>query len=82
MSAKDRALEIIQASLYTDPMNDVVQDVKDLLKGMDEVESSLLIGIAAGVPMQIYRDFFSYKITEMVRDASENFLKEVDEIYG
>jgi hypothetical protein len=81
ISGKERALEIIQASIYSDPMMDEVQVVRSVLKDMDEIEAAVLIGVSAGVPMGLYRTHFSWKISEIVKKASENFLRKLEEAY-
>jgi hypothetical protein len=78
---KDRAIEIIQAALYADPMMDEVIMVKEILARMPLQYSTLLVSVAAGVPMQLYRNFVSYKVLTHVKVAAELFIKEIDKLY-
>jgi hypothetical protein len=82
VSDKQQALDIIQASIYSDPMMDEVQMIRDILKNMDQVEASVLIAVSAGVPMELYRSYFSWKITDIVKEASKNFLETLEEEYN
>jgi hypothetical protein len=82
MSDKDRALDIIGASLYADPMMDEVQDIRKILKSMPPVYSSVLIGVAAGVPIEIYREYFSWRIAGILKEASADFVSRFDTAYG
>ena len=82
MSNKDRALRIIAASLYADPMMDEVQDIRKILKSMPAVYASVLLGVAAGVPIVTYREYFSWKIAGILKDAANDFLSRLDSAYG
>ena len=82
MTDKDRTLEIIGSSLYADPMMDEVQDIRKILKSMPAVYASVLIGVAAGVPIEIYREYCSWKIAGILKDASADFLSRREEFYG
>lgn len=79
---KERALGIIQAALYSDPMMDEVIIVKNILSEMSERDAVLLIAVAANVPIQVFRTFYSYKISEQIREAADKFIEEVDKIYA
>lgn len=79
---KERALEIIQAALYADPLNDAVRDVKIALKSLEPLEAALLLGISAGVPIQVYREFGFWQISMLVRQAAKHFTDELDKTYG
>ena len=79
--SKDRAIEIIQAAMYSDPMMDEVVIVKGILGKMPKQDAILLIGVASGTPIQVYRDFCSYKISDLVRVAAEKFIEEIDKVY-
>lgn len=82
MGKKERALEIIGTSMYANPMMDEVQDIRKILKGMLPEDAAVLIGVAAGVPIEIYREYFSWRIADILKQASADFLETLDETYG
>jgi hypothetical protein len=77
-----RAIEIIQAALYADPMMDEVVVVKEVLGKIPQPFALLLIGIASGVPIQVYKNFMSYKISDYVKEAAEAFITELNKVYA
>ena len=79
---KERAIAIIQAALYSDPMMDEVVVVKEILARMPLQYSTLLVSVAAGVPMQLYRNFVSYKVLTHIKDAAELFITEIEKVYA
>ena len=79
---KERAINIIQAALYSDPMMDEVVLVKEILGILPKEDAILLLAVASGVPIKVFRSFYSYKISEIVRDAADNFVENLERVYA
>jgi len=79
---KERALAIIRTAMYSDPMMDEVILVKEILQELPQYEAVLLIAVAAGIPINVFKNFYSYKISAQVNAAADKFVEKVDKVYA